>query len=354
MTLAVSGEGLSVVVIGRNEGQRLAGCLESARSVPGFSKIQLIYVDSNSTDPSPQVASALGAEVVLLGPGRTTAAMGRNAGLALAFYEWVLFLDGDTILNPAFPAAAAAELRADPTLAGVWGHRRETHPEESFYNRLLDLDWMFAPGYVDYCGGDVLMRREAILRVDGYDASLIAGEEPELCRRLRAEGYRILHIDHAMTGHDLQITHFWQYWRRALRAGYAYAEVSDRFRNTPAPLWLAESRANLRRGPFWMGLLLLSFAGAIGGVALGYSLAGLLPAALTLLLRLLLALRTARRAAWKAPRLPALLFAYGVHSHLQQIPIFFGQLAFHRRKPHRESSLIEYKRPPGIPDPPEF
>ena len=98
------------------------------------------------------------------------------------------------------------------------------HPEHSLYNRVLDLDWIYAPGDTDYCGGDVLMRRCALEQVDGFDPTLIAGEEPELCRRLRHCGYRILHIDSPMTGHDLNITRFSQYWRRALRAGHAYAK----------------------------------------------------------------------------------------------------------------------------------
>ena len=80
------------------------------------------------------------------------------------------------------------------------------------------------------------MRREALVEVDGFDASLIAGEEPELCQRLRARGYQILHVDRPMTGHDLAMTHWRQYWRRAVRAGHAYAEVAARFRGTAVGL----------------------------------------------------------------------------------------------------------------------
>ena len=43
----------------------------------------------------------------------------------------------------------------------------------------------------DACGGDALMRASAFQQVSGFDASIIAGEEPELCVRLRQKGWKI-------------------------------------------------------------------------------------------------------------------------------------------------------------------
>jgi len=222
----------------------------------------------------------------------------------------------------------------------VWGHRREIHCERSLYNRVLDLDWVFAPGYTDYCGGDVLMRRAALERVDGYDAALIAGEEPELCRRLRAAGYRILHIDAPMTGHDLAMVRFSQYWKRALRAGHAYAEVAARFRHTPDPFWRPQQQQNLLRGGFWA----LSLLAAVGSSLWFRSL---LPIALWTMLLLLLAARSAWLARWKSAS-AVTLFLYGIHSHLQQIPILAGQLQFALdARSGKRRKLIEYKREQG-------
>jgi glycosyltransferase involved in cell wall biosynthesis len=204
-------EELSIVVIGRNEGQRLVRCLESVRAIRGFEKIQVIYADSGSTDGSPEVAAQFGAEVVVVHADRPTAAIGRNAGWCRATGEFILFLDGDTVLNPDFPRTAFEQLANNSKICAVWGHRREMYTGKSIYNRVLDLDWIYAPGIVEACGGDVMMQRRALLEVGGYDGGLIAGEEPELCRRLRARGYSILHIDHAMTQHDLHIMRWSQY-----------------------------------------------------------------------------------------------------------------------------------------------
>ena len=326
---------LSVVVIGRNEGERLVRCLESVRAMadPG-GPVELIYVDSASTDGSPERATALGAQVLTVRPERPSAATGRNAGWRVAQAPFVLFLDGDTILHPRFVADSLPEFQ-NPKVGVVWGHRREISTDASLYNRVLDLDWIYPPGITEFCGGDALMRREALVEVDGFDASLIAGEEPELCQRLRARGYQILHVDRPMTGHDLAMTRWQQYWRRAVRAGHAYAEVAARFRGTATPLWEADARRNLIRG----GVLLLTLVLGVGGALLGSAIIPLLVVGLWLAL----AVRTALKVGWKSHD-PLTRFLYGLHSHVQQIPILVGQLGYYRdRWRGRRRGLIEYK-----------
>jgi glycosyltransferase involved in cell wall biosynthesis len=326
---------ISIVVIGRNEGSRLAQCLESIRQVPGVPIREIIYVDSASTDGSPELAARYGAIVIVVHPERPTAAIGRNAGWRRAQSDLVLFLDGDTVLHPDFPMEACNALSRNPSLAAVWGHRREIHPESSVYNRVLDLDWIYRPGFTEFCGGDVLMRRKALLQAEGFDESLIAGEEPELCRRMRGRGYQILHIDHPMTGHDLAVVHLSQYWRRATRAGHAYAEVSERFRGSNDPSWSSERMSNLIRGSFWP----ISFVIAIlSGIRYG-----LIPIALWLALLAVLSVRSAWKSRWKT-RNKLTLLLYGIHSHLQQVPICVGQLQYELGKRWgRTKTLIEYK-----------
>jgi glycosyltransferase involved in cell wall biosynthesis len=326
---------ISIVVIGRNEGQRLALCLESIQKVRGVAVDEVVYVDSASSDGSPEVASRHGAAVIVVCPERPAAAIGRNAGWRHTASDLILFLDGDTVLHPDFAMAACQALQHESSIAAVWGHRREIHPEASVYNRILDLDWIYPPGLTQFCGGDVLMRRQVLLETGGFDESLIAGEEPELCRRIRAQGYGILHIDCPMTGHDLQITRWSQYWKRATRTGHAYAEVSERFRNTKDPFWTSDRSRNLMRGSCW----LISLAAAIAAIAFF----GLVPVAIWLCLLLLLSLRSAWKARWKRST-PGILLLYGIHSHLQQIPIFMGQLQYELVRMQRKTlKLIEYK-----------
>lgn len=324
--------GLSVVIIGRNEGERLERCILSAQAIQDWTPIEILYVDSGSTDGSLGLAAHLGATVLPLPPGAFTAARARNLGWRHATGELILFLDGDTILDADFPLHAFAELRNDPANAAAWGHRREVCPCLSIYVRILDLDWVYKPGETLFFGGDVLVRRTVLEAVNGFDETLIAGEEPEMCRRMRNLGWHIQHIDVPMTLHDLAITRFSQYWRRSQRAGYAFAAVSARFRATSDPFWSDEASRNRQRGLFWMLTPILAL------VASGVLLSPW-PITLWVLLLLAFATRTAWQYRWKPAPWTTLLL-YGFHSHLQQIPIFFGQLQFKR---NRNKALMEYK-----------
>jgi hypothetical protein len=179
--------------------------------------------------------------------------------------------------------------------------------------------------------------RQAVLReVGGFDEGLIAGEEPELCRRLRARGYVILHVDHPMTGHDLAITRWSQYWRRAVRAGYAYAEVAQRFWRTDAPLWRPEVRRNRLHGMLVTGCPLLVLISAL-------TLRSALPLMAFLGMSTAIILRTAAKTRWKSSD-PGTLLLYALHSHVQQVPILCGQLCYHYdRWRGRRRGLIDYK-----------
>jgi cellulose synthase/poly-beta-1,6-N-acetylglucosamine synthase-like glycosyltransferase len=327
---------LSVVIIGRNEGQRLIDCIRSVQAInEPKDSVEIIYVDSDSTDGSPAEAEALGAKVLIVHPERPAAAIGRNAGWRVAQAPLVLFLDGDTILHPDF-VKKAIQVLDDPQVAIVWGHRRELAPYASVYQRVLDLDWVYPPGNSEFCGGDALMRRAVLEEVDGYNPQLIAGEEPEMCQRIRTLGYTIRHIDEPMTEHDLAITQAKQYWQRAVRAGHAYAEVASLFWNTTSPLWQSEVRKT-----FWKATLL-------SGIFVLGSLAGLVlqawwPLVLSVCLFLLLSVRTAIKTRWKSGNLLTLLL-YGLHSQFQCLPIAIGQLSYyyhHWRGQRRR--LIEYK-----------
>jgi len=331
-----AGPAVSVIVIGRNEGDRLVRCLESVGSMRAIEgEVEVIYVDSDSTDGSPQKAEALGARALTVKPERPAAAIGRNAGWRAALAEIVLFLDGDTILDANFAADSLVEFD-DPNVAVVWGHRREIHPEASVYNRVLDLDWIYPPGPSEFCGGDALMRRSVLEEVGGFDETLIAGEEPEMCRRIRTSGYVILHVDRPMTGHDLAMTRWSQYWRRAFRAGHAYAEVADRFRGTEMPMWEREVKRNLIHGTAMMMLAAVGLAGSI-------ALVSPIPVLGAVGLWLALVLRTAAKCGWKSRHLTTRLL-YGIHSHLQQVPILFGQIRYRRdRRAGRKQALIDYK-----------
>ena len=263
---------IDAVVIGRNEGARLIACLQSLQGRVR----RLVYVDSGSSDGSVAAAQALGAEVVALDMRHGfTAARARNAGLAvLESPEFVQFVDGDCEVQPEWFAAALAGFAKHPAAVVICGRRRERFPEASVYNRLADLEWDTPVGSARACGGDALMRFAAVRAVGGYDASLIAGEEPELCLRLRRAGGEVWRIEAEMTLHDANLLRFGQWWRRMLRAGYAFAEGAARYGAAPERHWVVE----VRRAVLWG--ILLPFAAVLAALLhpLGWLLALIYPA----------------------------------------------------------------------------
>jgi GT2 family glycosyltransferase len=246
---------IAAVVIGRNEGARLIACLDALQGQVA----QIVYVDSGSSDGSVEAAQARGAQVVSLDMSQPfTAARARNAGIAqVQDAEFVQFLDGDCVLQAGWLDAALAFLHANPKVAVVCGRRREINTQASLYNRLIDREWDTPVGQALACGGDALMRLDPLRRVGGYRDTLIAGEEPELCLRLRAAGWDIWRLDAEMTAHDADITRFSQWWRRSQRAGHAYAEGAALHGAPPERHWVAQTR----RALLWGAVLPLAIVG---------------------------------------------------------------------------------------------
>lgn len=255
----IPAQNVDAVVIGRNEGTRLAICLGSL----GAGIRRVVYVDSGSTDGSVALATKMGAEVIALDMGRPfSAARARNAGLARladAPPDFVQFIDGDCSLDADWLAAALDAFADHPLAVAICGRRRERHPSASIWNRMTDQEWDTPVGQARACGGDVLIRYCAVCAAGGYREDLIAGEEPELCLRLARAGGEIWRIGAEMTLHDAAMTRFGQWWRRMVRAGHAYAEGAALHGRGPERHWVHQTR----RALFWgMALPALSLLGA--------------------------------------------------------------------------------------------
>lgn len=319
---------VAAVIIGRNEGARLLRCLASVKGAVG----RVVYVDSGSTDGSVQAARDTGAQVIELDMGQPfTAARARNAGIdALRDGDrpdHVQFIDGDCELQPGWIGTALGFMDARPGVAVACGRRRERYPEASVYNRQCDREWDTPVGQALACGGDALIRMDALDQVGGYDPRLIAGEEPELCVRLRAGGWQVWRLDAEMTLHDAAMTRFGQFWKRARRGGHAWAEGAALH---GAPPERHGVRA-VRRALLWGAVL----PGAIV-VALPVSLSGAL--VLALLYPAQIARLAMRGGGTRAAGEAAFLLTLG------KFPEALGALEYRwRRWRGRPSGLIEYK-----------
>ncbi|MEL6498755.1 MAG: glycosyltransferase [Planctomycetota bacterium] len=321
------------VAIGRNEGDRLVACLKSLLRDADH----VVYVDSGSSDGSVETARSMGVEVVELDMARPfTAARARNEGFDRVRAigpgdRYVLFVDGDCEVVEEFVDAALERMEDDERLAAVCGRRRERHPEVSIYNRLTDMEWETPVGEAESCGGDALIRVAAFEEVGGYDAGVIAGEEPEMCFRLRERGWTIWRINREMTMHDAALSRFGQWWTRMVRAGHAAAEGM-------AMHGSSAERFNVRRTlrpVFW------AFAAPLFAVVLAPFTFGLSLAALVALYGLQFARLWHREAGdrgWRNARLSAGFTVIG------QFALFAGVVKYWwGRWRGTRSSIIEYK-----------
>ena len=324
---------IGLVVIGRNEGDRLRKCLQSAQGKVN----QIVYVDSGSTDGSQAMAQSLGVQVVELDLSIPfTAARARNEGFEYLLetnpnLEYVQFVDGDCEIVTGWLESAYHKLQSNPKIAVVCGRRRERFPNQSIYNHLCDLEWDTPVGEAKACGGDAMMRVTALKEVGGFNPTLIAGEEPELCVRLRQQGWKVFRIDAEMTLHDAQMTLFSQWWKRSLRAGHAYAEGAWLHGEPPERHWVKESLSIW----FW-GFIVPFLAFVPYWFTSGFSL--LLLSVYPLLAYKIYRSQIKQGIDAESARLYALFCLIGKFAQVRgQIQFHFGRLR------GKGSSLIEYK-----------
>jgi glycosyltransferase involved in cell wall biosynthesis len=324
---------VGVVVIGRNEGERFRRCLASLDPAAR----PTVYVDSGSTDGSPEYATERGVAVFQLDLSTPfTAARARNAGLdrlrgIAPEVEYVQFVDGDCEVDAGWIDLATKTLDERLDVVVACGRRREQRPDASVYNRLCDLEWDTPVGEAQACGGDALMRVAAVTAVGGYRPDLIAGEEPELCVRLRANGGKVLRLNAEMTRHDAAMTRFGQWWKRNVRAGHAFAEVSRLHARSPFAIWKKDVRSNW----FW-GLVVPVLAVGPAAFTWGISLILLLGYPV-----LLWKIARSRRRRGDDPRTARMFARFCV---LGKFPQMIGQLTFWRNRLfRRRAELIEYK-----------
>jgi glycosyltransferase involved in cell wall biosynthesis len=338
---AVLANGLGVVVIGRNEGDRLSGCLESVTSEAA----KVVYVDSGSTDNSLETARRLGAEVVELDMSIPfCAARARNAGYQRLVetcpqVSYVQFVDGDCELVDGWLSLAVESLQTLPDHAIVTGWLREKSPDVSIYNRLGDLEWNFAgAGPVDAVGGIFMIRREVFDMVGGFDPTLAAGEEPELCQRITRKGWRLVKLDREMARHDLAMSRFGQWWRRMVRNGYGGMDVAHRFGVAKFVRMTWRARA----WSIWL-VLLVALGTATG--AMYKSSVDLLPALVLFGLWPAQLIRIALRTLRDGHPLGTSI-AYAFFTAISFAPQIAGQmLYFSDRLRNRSFRLVEYKGP---------
>lgn len=261
---------IGIVVIGRNEGNNLTSCFQSLAMAP----YPLIYVDSASTDDSVAIAKTFkNVTVVQLSPlSPLTAARGRNAGVARLNemdprLEYIQFVDGDSRIEPGWLEEAARVLSQREDVAIVAGILKEFEATNSIFKKISALEWEAKPGEIKATGGICMCKVTAIQQVEGFNELLIGAEDTDFCYRIRKKGWKILHIPVPMGVHDSSIKSFRDFWRRSMRTGYAFSQVSQFHWNDSERLFARENISTFIFGGI-IPILTLTLAPWTGGFSL--------------------------------------------------------------------------------------
>jgi hypothetical protein len=174
-----------------------------------------------------------------------------------------------------------------------------------------------------------MIRIAAFREVGGYNANIIAGEDPELCGRLCQLEGRVVRVDQAMSHHDADIQTLGQYWSRSVRSGHAYAEISSREGN------VGVFQRNMRSLWLWGAVMPLATV-----FFLVFAPAAVLFVVATYALQLTrVALRLDAQRFTFAQRL-----SWAVSCLLSQVPKMQGLIKFLRnRRAGKQQAIIEYK-----------
>ena len=259
---------IGIVIIGINVEKYIGGCIQSVfDSEYPKDLINIAYADGGSNDNSINIAKEYNnVRIIELNDSSPTPGKGRNAGWKNIDGDLIQFLDADTTMDPYWLKNALQYFSDD--IVAVCGNREEKYPKKNVFHIIANMEWRYTYGECRYFGGDVIVKRNILKLTGGYNDLLIAGEDPELSYRIRHMKYKIVRIDKLMTTHDINMSTFNQYFKRAYRSGHAYAEVGLKLIKNKEKMWLRELlRVTLRSFAPIIGLII---GGIINKPLLGF------------------------------------------------------------------------------------
>lgn len=199
---------VSVVVIGHNEAKNLEKCMVALRNMTyPRERIEVIFVDSNSTDGSVDIAGKYADKCIILNSVWPTAGMAFNKGIIESSYQYVHITAGDIILDSNYLLEAITTLEQRSDIVSFTGYFVELNDNGwnkiLGYRRLDDTD--YTEHFVNTPNGGTF-RKSALVSVNGYDERIKKGQETELGQRFQKAGYKILYRHVCQGVHDFDIS----------------------------------------------------------------------------------------------------------------------------------------------------
>lgn len=203
---------VSIVVIGFNEAKNLYKTFQAIASMNyPQDKLEIIYVDSGSTDGSVELSRQY-VDKFFVEAIHPTPARNRNRGLIEAKYDIVHFVDGDVIIDKEY-LRNAVSLFIEKDVHAVVGQLDEQRP--NVYNKMASLsNALLKEGYTHLTATGATYLKSALLSINGYDERISRGEEIEIGGRFNKAGFKVWCTNNKMGSHNFDITNLWQYVKR--------------------------------------------------------------------------------------------------------------------------------------------
>lgn len=182
---------ITIVIPVKNDAIRLRRCLDSIARAGRQAAPEIVVADNGSTDTSPTVASDAGAHVLQI-PNVAVGEL-RNVAARSASGTVLAFIDADHELESGW-FEAADESFQDPAV-GAAGALYLSPPGGTWVQRMYGAlrGQTVGRGETDWLGsGNLLVKRDIFENLSGFDTSLEACEDVDLCRRIRAAGWQVI------------------------------------------------------------------------------------------------------------------------------------------------------------------
>jgi GT2 family glycosyltransferase len=210
---------ISVIVLNHNGRQWLPACMDALAAQRAAPPFETLIVDNGSHDGSVDLMSRSYPQVRVIATGRNLGyAEGNNVGARDARGAWLVFLNNDTIADPAWLAELAREAEAHPECALITSrlvYMDDPSIVDSAGDGYLRAGGAFKHGHgaaaagfavsrevFGACGGAFMIRRAEFEALEGFDPRFfMVYEDVDLSYRARLRGMRVWYAAGAIVRH---------------------------------------------------------------------------------------------------------------------------------------------------------
>jgi glycosyltransferase involved in cell wall biosynthesis len=192
--------GISFVIPAKNEEQHIADTINAIKKNANAGSYEIIVIDNDSADQTADISRSLGAHVVHKVGG--TIGSARNAGVALARYDVIVFIDADVSLTGNWKQEIPNILDViRQNYRHVTGSHCVPPPDGCWIEKNWFQNFSQKAKTVHLGTGHLIMSHQLFCDINGFDENLRTGEDYDICQRARLAGAEIVNNENLLVVH---------------------------------------------------------------------------------------------------------------------------------------------------------